>query len=223
LLELEVTQNIGNGRDVERYVSGTLSEDDAARFEEAMIAHPELAADVSVRRRIKAGLSELEKNKELETFLKPQVRPTYVRYAAAAAILVVIAAGLMTFWNREGAAPLHVLLTSTEVGSRPISTTFTLATTRSADEPVFEVQRAGGPVELQILVEDADAAPFTVHLAAQSSGARSIKDASVSQVASGFAFVWLEPRELDSGKYTLTLVSESGAEQHFPFQLRVVP
>ncbi len=38
LLELEVTES----RDAERYVAGTLSAEEAACFEEAMIAHPEL-------------------------------------------------------------------------------------------------------------------------------------------------------------------------------------
>jgi hypothetical protein len=221
LLELEVTES----RDAERYVAGSLSEDEAARFEEAMIAQPELAADVSVRRRIKAGLSQLEKNNELEAFLKPEAqRPAYIRYAAAAAVLVLVAAGLMTFWNREGTAPLQALLTPSEVGTTPIVSSFILATTRSQDVLAFEVQRNGGPVRLQILVDDPAAAPFTVHLAAEDpSGAKPIKDSAIAQVTDGFAVIYVDPRELTSGNYTMTLKSASGAEQRFPFGLRIRP
>lgn len=212
-------------RDVERYVAGTLSEEEKARFEEAMIERPELAADVSVRRRIKAGLSELEKNNELEVFLKPDVqRPAYLRYAAAAAVLVVLAAGLMTFWNRERSAPLQALLTASEVGSNPIVSSFILATTRSTDVLAFEVQRDGGPVRLQILVDDPGAAPFTVHLAAEDSpSAKPIKDSTIAEVTDGLAVIFVDPRELASGNYTMTLKSASGAEQRFPFGLRIIP
>jgi hypothetical protein len=225
LLELEVTQNIGNGRDVERYVAGSLSEEEKARFEEAMIERPELAADVNVRRRIKAGLSELEKKNELEAFLKPDAqRPAYVRYAAAAAVLVIVAAGLMTFWNRERPAPLQALLTAAEVGSKSIVSSFILATTRSTDVLAFEVRRDGGPIQLQILVDDPDAAPFTVHLAAEDSpGARPIEDSTIAQVTDGFAVIFVDPRELASGNYTLKLTSGSGAEQRFPFNLQILP
>ena len=210
-------------RDAERYVAGTLSAEDAARFEEAMIAHPELAADVSVRRRIKAGLSELEKNKELEAFLKPEAhRPSYVRYAAAAVVVVVIAAGIMTFRNRDGTPPLQALLTSSEVGTQPIVSSFILATTRSADVLAFEVQRDGGPIRLQILVDELAAAPFEVHLAAADSPGTQIKKSTIAAVTDGFAVIYIDPRELASGTYTLTLTPASGAEQRFTFGLRIL-
>jgi hypothetical protein len=221
LLEPDVTES----RDAERYVAGVLSQEEAARFEEAMIEHPELAMDVSVRRRIKAGLSQLEKNNELQAFLEPEAqRPAYLRYAAAAAVLVIVAAGLMTFWRREGAAPLQALLTSSEVGTKPIVASFVLATTRSADLTAFEVQREGGPVRLQILVADAAAAPFTVQLsAADLSGAKPIQVSTIAEVTDGFAVIYLDPRELDSGSYAMTLASASGPEQRFPFKLHVHP
>ena len=217
---------MSESREVERYVAGTLSAEEAARFEEALIAHPELAAEVSVRRRIRAGLSELEKNKELEAFLKPEVqRPPYIRYAAAAAVLVVLAAGIMTFWNRDGASPLQAFLPPSEVGTQSIVSSFILATTRSANVLAFEVQRDGGPVRLQILVDDATAAPFAVQLLAGDDHPPwlQFKESSISQTEDGFAVVYLDPRELDSGSYTLSLKSKSSAEQLFPFALIVTP
>ena len=217
---------MNESRIVERYVAGTLSEEEKARFEEAMIERPELAADVSVRRRIKIGLSELEKNNELEALLKPDARrPAYLRYAAAAAVLVVVAAGLMTFWSREQPAPLQALLTSSEVASKPIVASFILATTRSTDVLAFEVQRDGGPVRLQILVDDATAAPFDVQLLGGDDQPPRLKfkESTISQTQDGYAVVYLDPHVLDSGSYTLSLKSKSGAEQQFPFALIVTP
>ena len=130
----------------------------------------------------------------------------------------------MTFWNRNGAAQLHALLTSKEVGTRPIVSSFILATTRSTDELTLEVQRDGGPVRLQILVDDPAAAPFAVHLeAVDASNAKPMKDSTITEVTDGFAVIYVDPRELSSGSYTLTLKSASGAEQRFPFGLRVLP
>jgi len=213
---------VTESRDAERYVAGNLSGEEAARFEEAMIAHPELAADVCVRRRIKAGLSQLEQNQELAALLKQEPsRPRYIRYAAAAAVFVVLGAGLMTFWNRDG-APLQAMFNASDIGAKPVASSFILATTRSTDVLGFEVHRDAGPVELRILVDATSTAPFTAHLTAKQSGT-SFKDSSIAQITDGFAVVYLDPRALPSGDYTLALKSASGTEQIFPFSLYVIP
>lgn len=217
-----MTQNAGNQRDAERYVAGTLTGEEGARFEEAMIAHPELAADVSVRRRIKAGLSQLEQNHELEALLKEVPRrPNYLRYAAAASVLVVVAAGLMTFWNRE-TPPLRAFFNASDMGAKPVPS-FTLAIQRSGDVPVLEIQRDAGPVELRIFVDAAATPPFTARLTSGQTGTSAIGDSSISQLTDGFAVLYLEPRELQSGDYTLALEPASGDEQLFPFKLHVLP
>jgi len=215
---------VNESRDVERYVAGTLPEEALARFEEEMIARPELAADVNVRRRIKAGLSRLEQNHELEVLLKEEPhRPNYLRYAAAASVLVVVAAGVMTVWRREEPAPLQALFNSNEIGARQIATSFILATTRSADKPAFEMHRNGGPVALRIVVDDTATAPFSVRLTTGQAGSTPIKESSVAEVSDGFAVIYIDPRDLESGDYTLALKSGAGAEQLFPFRLNVLP
>src|SRR5689334_12138608 len=172
-----------------------------------MIAHPELAADVSVRRRIKAGLAQLEKNNELQTFLEPEtIRPTYLRYAAAASVLVVVAAGLMILWNREDSRPMHAFFNPSEVGTRTIAASFILANTRSAEAPAFEVQRGGGPIQLHVLVDDASAGPFVARLSGGDDQPPWLRfeESSIPVTTDGFALVYLDPRELDSGRYTLS-------------------
>jgi hypothetical protein len=222
MLELAVTEH----REAEKYVAGTLSGEELARFEEAMIERPELAADVSVRRRIKAGLAQLEQNHELDALLAPkQRRPHYMRYAAAATVLLVVAAGLFTVWNREAVAPLQALLDTSEMGAREVAASFILAKTRSADAPTLDVQRNAGPVQLRILVDDPTAAPFAVRLVAawKPAGAALSAESSISQITDGFVEIYLDPRQLESGGYTLSLMSKSGVDQLFPFTLNVTP
>lgn len=206
----------------ERYVAGKLSEEELARFEVAMIERPDLAADVAVRRRIKDGLALLEERKELDAFLK--TRPAhYFRFAAAAAVLV-LAVGIVATWQRS-AAPLQALFNSSETGASRVASSFMLARTRSNELPTFAIQRSGGLVRLRVVVDDPDAAPFTVRMIASEPRAdsRQFAESSISQTSDGFAEIYLDPRELETGGYTLSLKAASGAEQLFPFTLNVAP
>jgi hypothetical protein len=209
----------------ERYVAGTLSAEEIARFEELMIERPELAADVNVRRRIKGGLALLEKRNELAPLLAaPSSRPQYLRYAAAASVLVVIL-GLWSTWRGGPAPPLQALFNAHEIGAAKGAASFMLVRTRSRDLPTYSVQRSAGPVLFRMLVDDPDAAPFAVHLVAgeKPSVAKPFNESSIAQATDGFAEIYLDPRELESGYYTLSLKTSSGAEQLYPFKLTVTP
>ena len=199
----------------ERYIAGALSDEEVARFEESMIERPDLAADVNVRRRIKAGLSLLEERHELDTLLAPPVkRPQLLRYAAAAAIAVV-AVGLWSVWRMQPATPVQTMFASVDAGASKVAASFMLVRTRSAQPAVFDVRRNDGLVRLQVLVDDPAGAPFTARLGDE--------EISITRVADGFAEIYLDPRELESGAYTLSLKPQSGAEQLFPFTLNVTP
>jgi hypothetical protein len=220
LVELNLTVQ----PNTERYVAGTLSEEEVTRFEEAMIERPELAADVNVRRRIKAGLQLLDERHELEPLLAPaRPRPQYLRYAAAAAVLVV-AVGLWSTWRGQWATTDRTLITASDIGASPVAATFMLARTRSADTPIFDVQREGGPVRLRVLAEGPEAATFDVTLMAvtDSGDAIPIQESSTAIAADGFAEIYLDPRGLNTGAYALSLKAQSVAEQRFPFELRVI-
>ena len=58
-------------------------------------------------------------------------------------------------------------------------------------------------------------APFTARIGDD--------EISITRVVDGFAEIYLDPRKLESGDYTLSLKSQSGAEQLFPFTLKVTP
>jgi len=208
----------------ERYVAGTLSDEEVARFEEAMIDRPDLAADVNVRRRIKAGLQLLEQRQELDPLLSTaNRRPQFLRYAAAAAVLVVVA-GSWSVWRFQAAGPAQVLFSATEIGTANVAKNLLLARTRAAGASVFTVPRNAGLLHFQILVDDPDGTPFVVHLAATAtSGAISFNESTIPQTTDGFADIYVDPRELNSGDYVLSVRSQSGAEQTFPFTLHVTP
>ncbi|HEU5133975.1 MAG TPA: hypothetical protein VFU13_02410 [Steroidobacteraceae bacterium] len=209
----------------ERYVAGSLTDEEVARFEESMIERPALAADVNVRRRIKAGLELLEQRHELDPLLAPAARqPQVLRYAAAAAVLVVVA-GVWSAWRYQGPSATQALIQSSEIGGARVAATFVLARTRAAGAPDYSVQQSAGLVKFRILVEDPDAVPFAVTLARKeaSDGGLPTDDASISQTTDGFAEIYLDPRELSSGSYELVLKSGAGSEQRFPFTLRIAP
>ena len=206
----------------ERYVAGTLADDEVARFEEAMIDRPHLAADVNVRRRIKAGLELLEQRHELDPLLtSASRRPQFMRYAAAAAVLVVVASFWST-WRGQPASPTQALFTSSEIGATKVAANFLLAQTRAAGSPEFNVQRNAGLVQFRILVDETGGAPFAVRLtAAEQTSVSTFSDSMIPQTTDGFAEVYVDPRELSSGDYVLSVRSQSGAEQRFPFKLNV--
>jgi hypothetical protein len=208
----------------ESYVAGKLSGDENARFEEAMIERPALAADVNVRRRIKSGLALLEERNELAPLLASAPRPRYLRYAAAAAVLVLVASFWST-WRGGPDQPAQALFSASELGARKAAASFMLVRTRSADASNFSVQRNDGPVRLQILVDDPTAAPFEARLMARgkSTDATAMHQSSIPNATDGFAEVYLDPRELESGSYELSLKPKSGAEQHFQFTLNIAP
>jgi hypothetical protein len=211
LVELKLTEL----PTAERYVAGTLSPEETARFEESMIERPDLAADVNVRRRIKAGLSLLEERHELDPLLStPAKRPQFLRYAAAAAIVATMA-GLWGVWRMQPAAPVQNMFASVDASMPKVAASFMLVRTRTAQSPAFDVRRNDGLVRLQILVDDPAAVPFTARLGD--------KEISITRVTDGFAELYLDPSELESGGYTLSLKTQSGAEQLFPFTLNVTP
>ena len=208
----------------ESYVAGKLSGEENARFEEAMIERPALAADVNVRRRIKSGLALLEERNELAPLLASAPRPQYLRYAAAAAVLVLVA-GFWSTWRGVPVQPMQALISSSEMGARKAAVGFMLARTRSSQENSHEVERNGGPVPIQILVDDPAAVPFTVRLLRRgdSTDATVLNQSSIPNTTDGFAEIYLDPRELESGSYELSLTSKAGAEELFPFTLTITP
>jgi hypothetical protein len=191
--------------DLDAYVAGTASEADAARFEEALIASPKLAAELDVRQRIKAGLESLETRGQLQPLLK-KTRPTgWVVYAlAASAVIALIAAG--TIWRsgireRELLAHKPVLSLTTPVGLGAFDGSVILARTRGAP-PKVTVSHRGSIVQLRL--------PLMTQLPDMELRLDAIdgeKPVLLPVSEAGFVEVYLDTTRLDPGRHSLVLSS----------------
>src|SRR5689334_9000237 len=88
----------------ERYVAGRMSEAEEQLFETTMLERPELAAEVDARQRMKAGLQTLEARGELDALLARSRPSPYVRYAAAAGVVLVLIA-IIVLWRNSDKTP----------------------------------------------------------------------------------------------------------------------
>src|SRR4026209_982222 len=87
----------------ERYVAGSMSEDEELGFEIAVLESPELAADVDVRQRMKVGLRQLEQRGELQKLLsQPDRRAASRMPLAVAASVLIVLIGAALFWFFRG-------------------------------------------------------------------------------------------------------------------------
>lgn len=82
---------------IDRYVSGRMSDSDAQAFEEYCLANPEFARQVEFEQRLKSGIAQVANNNTAE-FVRSSP-PRFMSFAAAAGIVLVLFAGFY-LWNR---------------------------------------------------------------------------------------------------------------------------
>jgi hypothetical protein len=205
-------------RSVERYVAGRMDEEEERKFEELILAQPDIAAEVDAHRRIKAGLERLEEHGELQELLGRPVRPNYVKYALAASVLVAIVATAV-FWRSSSDATAPTLATSLAelygVDANPgISGTYLLASHRSrAEETVITAIRGAGAIRLQAVADATNATAFAVSLARIAGNSpTSLAQSVLSRNADrGMVEIFLDPGSLGAGRYRLRLTPQGVA------------
>ncbi|MGH8187297.1 MAG: hypothetical protein ACREUC_12095, partial [Steroidobacteraceae bacterium] len=72
---------------MQRYLAGTLSDEESRAFEDACAADPALMDELNRDLHLKAGLEHLAERGELAALTKPRRTIAYPRYAAAASIV----------------------------------------------------------------------------------------------------------------------------------------
>jgi hypothetical protein len=212
----------------ERYVSGRMDEREEQQFEESMLEQPDVAADVDVRHRIKLGLQQLEERGELDTLLQRPARRTYLRYAVAACALLALGATI-AYWQTAGTARVAITGTLTALrggGSQAVAASYILASTRSrADDTVISAAPGAGAVRLRIVLESGIAQSFMASLAeVEGAGEKSVAErVPLQSTGDGLVEVFLDPGELESGRYVLRLAPESaaGVPEEFSFTLNL--
>jgi hypothetical protein len=209
----------------ERYVAGRMSETESLDFETRMISRPDLAADVDVRQRIKAGLTLLDEKGTLKPMVlerRPQAR--IFRHAAAAGVaVVVLSAGLMLWQRTSGGA---VLLTAGDASGVPAAPYLLMQSRGQAALPVIEASKSSPLIELQMLAAGDPGTAFAVRLErVDADGGRVLGDIDATIGADGYVTTFVRVRGLESGRYTIQLRSagENQSTHSFEFELKNAP
>jgi hypothetical protein len=193
-----------------RYFAGQLSEAEANALEHRVLENPELAREVDLTRRFRAGLGELQRSGRLEPLLHwlPASR-LRVQFAAAAAVMIVIVASLVYFTRPSPATA--ILATSIE-SLRPgvlVSGTYLVALRRSGDDSItIPLPRPREALRLNILpAMPAATDRYRVELREAGAGAGSEPLATVAGSAGdqGLVSVLIDTSHLQAGRYVLTL------------------
>jgi len=198
----------------QRYVAGLMDEAEEQRFEESLLDNPPLAAEVDARQRIKAGLQRLEQRGELSALLAQPAAPSrFIRYAAAAAVLLVLGAGI-SYWKSGTASHAFIAgslqaLTGAGNSSHGVAATYLLASTRARpEETVIATPPGGGLVRIEVVPDSGTERPYTASLARiAGTEEKSLADHVVVQGAPGASLVdvYLDPASLEPGDYRLRL------------------
>jgi hypothetical protein len=196
--------------------------DDAevAEFEADMVDRPELAADVDVRQRIKAGLGLLEERNELAALIGKPSPSQLPRWLALAASVALVAISLWWFQRGEPASPLLASREGTAAVSIP---SIILAATRGESAPPkIGVRPDSELIELRALVDAENSAVVEARLQRlQDAGAQDLGRVSAHVDSEGFLTVWLRVRGLEHGHYQLLIGTDGkpDAAQAFRFDV----
>src|SRR5215510_7980461 len=114
-----------NQQNIERYVTGRMSEAEAEAFEVACLEDPELARQVEFEQRLKAGLAQVARGSTAE-FVRDSSGANWMLAAAATILLMIGAAAFL--WQRMPSAHAQVLA----AGANGANSTLRLALVRGA-------------------------------------------------------------------------------------------
>jgi hypothetical protein len=202
--------------ELDAYVAGTASEAEQARFEEALIANPQLAAELDVRQRIKAGLALLDSRGQLQPMLN-QPRPPAWRMALAASVAIALVA---TGWiwrstnhERELLAQKPALSQASPAGMGMFDGSVILAGVRGAPVKIT-VDHPGSIIQLRMPLGD----PGPDARLRLTTGP--VKQAAIPVQASGaYTLVYLDTTGLEPGVHELVL--STGGQDVDTFELEI--
>jgi hypothetical protein len=119
-----------NQEQIEKFVAGRMSEEEALAFEEYCLANPEFARQVDYEQRLKAGLAQVASGSTAE-FVREGV-PLRWSLAAAAGVLIAIFA-VSSVWYSGRHAAANTLMAAVSGSSPQGDTTMRLALVRGSE------------------------------------------------------------------------------------------
>lgn len=196
-----------------RYVAGRMSEAEIAEFESQMLSRPDLAADVNVRQRMKAGLQVLEERQELSEIITGVANRRRRLLALAAGIAVAAISASLVVWYQRGDRTSHLLaIDAIDQGENTPS--FLLATIRGSGPPVIDIPANAEYVELRVMVDGPGG--YDVRLVPDAPGG-----ITSAPGTDGLLTVALHVAGLENGAYYLSVwpAGKPENEQRYPFEL----
>jgi hypothetical protein len=121
-----------NHDQIEQYLAGRMSESEARAFEDHCVANPELARQVELEQRLKAGIAHVARGSTAE-FVRSN-HPMRWQMAAAAAGIVLSLFTLFYVWNRYVPQVEPAILAAVSAESRLHVTSQRLALVRGAGQ-----------------------------------------------------------------------------------------
>jgi hypothetical protein len=100
---------------IDRYVSGRMSDGEAQAFEEYCLANPDFARQVEFEQRLKAGIAQVARHNTAE-FVRSSP-PRLMNFAAAAGLVFVLFAGFF-LWNRYMPHKVPVIMAAVTAETR---------------------------------------------------------------------------------------------------------
>ena len=198
---------------VDRYCAGRMSPEEQERFEEHLVGDAQLAQQVAITLRLRAGLAELERTQNLDGLLRPQSRTRFLPLAAAASLLIIVAGGLL--YRTMTGAEIHVRTSLAEIAAGtpgvPQVSTHLLIGTRGADEEhEIVVPGSAQVIALRVLPDQpATSGRYRVWVASAAGQARGSGTAATAD-REGFVQIYIEARRLQPGSYQVTLGPADG-------------
>lgn len=212
------------GWTAERYAAGHMSEQEERDFEVAMLESPALADQVNAAQGLRAGLRELQTRGALSSLMGRTRFPVWHAALAAAAVLLVIGAGVLFFGRHPQLPGPRVMASSVAQlsdAARVVTASFIVAHTRSQTGPIsLTLTRHPGAIDLKILPQAADTGgDYQVTLASTDPITSIVPvELHVRPDPAGFIHAYLDPTVLAAGDYRITVIQGPHTEQ-FPIRV----
>lgn len=210
-----------------RYLTGKLSPEETAEFEEFCIEHPDVAGEVELERRLRDGLRALDDDSGIGRIKKVASPLWRVRFALAASVLVVLAIGYAVFLTLESQDAQRIYATAQDVPGFEVgqSTPHIALIRLRGTDPIVYVRNEDRALALHLTaMPDALQSIAVYHVPQEARPQRIAMAKSVRATSSGSIAVYLSSAKLAPGHYAVVLHSTAPGPrtppEEFGFELR---
>ena len=202
-----------NQEQIEQFVAGRMSENDARAFEEYCVANPEFAKQVEFEQRLKTGITLVSRGSTAEF-----VRSTpSVRWQLAAGILVVLFVGFLG-WHKFGPHGAPAIMAAVSTDAQRNGKSLRLALVRGSEStPTLPSGRVR--VEIAGLFDPGFQYSIALDRLDTKRNIDTVATLYGQHPASPMTLeVMVDSRQLESGTYSLRVRKQASAEEALDFE-----